>query len=246
MEIGEIISESFKYPFNNGTEFLKVAVLFLLFVIPAIFSALMLVSNNATVVIVASAVMIICYIIFALIAGGYFLSVIKEGINRSGLIPEYDLAKNIVDSIKVWVLGFIFSLIPAIILVILAVFVVGVGQLSQTALGVGVILLILVALILEIIFCIFLTISILRLAHYDSLSEALSFSAIREDLSAIGIGKFILVYIIFTVIAFAIFFIGALITLIPIVGIIIFMMLILPYVYLAVAYGFGLMYSDIV
>jgi hypothetical protein len=123
---------------------------------------------------------------------------------------------------------------------------VGIGSLGNTALGAGVILLIIVALILEIIFGIFLTIAILRLANYDSLSEALSFSAIKEDLSAISLSKFILVYIIFAIIVFAILFIGVFLLLIPILGIIIYMMIIIPYVYLASAYGFGLMYSDVV
>ncbi|MBR6023913.1 MAG: DUF4013 domain-containing protein [Methanobrevibacter sp.] len=246
MEIGEIISESFKYPLNNSTEFLKVAALFVLLVIPAIFSAFMLMSNDSSLAIVSSIILMICYLIFGLIAGGYFLSVMKEGIERSGLIPEYDFAKNIVDSIKVWVLGFIFSLIPMIIIFILAFLVVGIGGSNQNALGAGMVILVIVALILEIIFCIFLTIAILRLAHYDSLSEALSVSALREDLSAIGIGNFILVYIILGLIAGVILFVGVFIMLIPIIGSIIFLMLIIPYVYLALSYGFGLMYSEIV
>ena len=246
MEIGEIISESFRYPFNNSSDFLRVAALFVLFVIPAIFSTITLFSNNASLIVVSTVIMIICYLIFALIAGGYFLSVIKEGINQSGLIPEYDFAKNIVDSIKVWVLGFIFSLIPSIIIFFLAFVVVGISSLGNAALGAGVIMLILVALILEIIFGIFLTISILRLANYDSLSEALSFSAIREDLNAISISKFILLYIIFAIIVFVILFIGVFMLLIPIVGAIIFTMIIVPYIYLATAYGFGLLYSDVV
>lgn len=246
MEIGEIISESFRYPFNDTSDFFKVAALFLLFVIPAIFSTVTVFSSNASLIVVSTVIMIVCYLIFALVAGGYFLSVMKEGINQSGLIPEYDFAKNIVDSIKVWVLGFIFSLIPAIIIGILAFVVVGIGSLGNAALGAGVILLIIVALILEIIFGIFLTIAILRLANYDSLSEALSFSAIKEDLSVISISKFILVYIIFAIIVFAILFIGAFLLLIPILGVIIYMMIIIPYVYLASAYGFGLMYSEVV
>lgn len=245
MEIGDIVSESFKYPLNNGTEFLKVAVLFLLLVIPTLFSALALVSNSNSLVMVSSILMIVCYIIFALIAGGYFVSVMKEGINCSGLIPEYDLAKNIVDSIKVWVLSFIFSLIPMIIIFILAFLVVGIGGSNQNALGAGMVILVIIALILEIILCIFLTIAILRLANTDSLSEALSFSAIREDLSAIGIGNFILVFIVLSLIGAAIVFIGAFLSLIPIVGIIIYLLFIVPYVYLSMSYGFGLMYSEV-
>ena len=239
MEIGEIISESFKYPLNNGSDFLKVAALFVLLVIPAIFSTVMLMSKNSSLVAVSSVIMIICYLIFALIFGGYFLSVMKEGINRSGLIPEFDLAKNIVDSVKAWILGFIFSFIPGIIIAILAFLVVGIGSSSQSALGAGFIILMIVALILEIIFCIFLTIAYLRLAHYDSLSEALSISAIREDLSAIGIGNFILIFIILSVIAAVILGVTLLISFIPIIGVIIYMMIIMPFVYLAVAYGFG-------
>ena len=140
MEISDIISSSFKYPFNNGSDFLKVSALFLLLVIPAIFSVLMVLSKSSSLMIVSTIIMFICYIIFALIGGGYFLSVIKEGIDQSGLIPEYDFAKNIVDSIKVWVLGVIFSLIPGIIIFILAFAVVGIGSSNNTALGAQVLL----------------------------------------------------------------------------------------------------------
>ena len=244
MEIGDIISKSFKYPLNNGTQFMKVAVLYLLLIVPVFFSVLMIIFANSSAILVSAIITIICYLIFALIMGGYFLSVMKEGISSSNLMPEYDFAKNIVDSIKVWVLGLLFSLIPGIIIGILLLIVTKFAS-SETVFG-GIICIALIALILEIIFCMFLSISLLRLANYDSLSEALNFSAIKEDLRAIGIGNLIVLLVVLGIISGAILFITGFLIFIPIVGTIIYIMFIVPYTYLAVCYGLGLMYSEIV
>ena len=244
MEIGDIISKSFKYPLNNGTQFMKVAVLYLLLIVPVFFSVLMIIFANSSAILVSAIITIICYLIFALIMGGYFLSVMKEGISSSNLMPEYDFAKNIVDSIKVWVLGLLFSLIPGIIIGILLLIVTKFAS-SETVFG-GIICIALIALILEIIFCMFLSISLLRLANYDSLSEALNFSAIKEDLRAIGIGNLIVLLVVLGIISGAILFITRFLIFIPIVGTIIYIMFIVPYTYLAVCYGLGLMYSEIV
>lgn len=244
MEIGDIISKSFKYPLNNGTQFMKVAVLYLLLIVPVFFSVLMIIFANSSAILVSAIITIICYLIFALIMGGYFLSVMKEGISSSNLMPEYDFAKNIVDSIKVWVLGLLFSLIPGIIIGILLLIVTKFAS-SETVFG-GIICIAFIALILEIIFCMFLSISLLRLANYDSLSEALNFSAIKEDLRAIGIGNLIVLLVVLGIISGAILFITGFLIFIPIVGTIIYIMFIVPYTYLAVCYGLGLMYSEIV
>ena len=244
MEIGDIISKSFKYPLNNGTQFMKVAVLYLLLIVPVFFSVLMIIFANSSAILVSAIITIICYLIFTLIIGGYFLSVMKEGISSSNLMPEYDFAKNIVDSIKVWVLGLLFSLIPGIIIGILLLIVTKFAS-SETVFG-GIICIAFIALILEIIFCMFLSISLLRLANYDSLSEALNFSAIKEDLRAIGIGNLIVLLVVLGIISGAILFITGFLIFIPIVGTIIYIMFIVPYTYLAVCYGLGLMYSEIV
>ena len=244
MEIGDIISKSFKYPLNNGTQFMKVAVLYLLLIVPVFFSVLMIIFANSSAILVSAFITIICYLIFSLIMGGYFLSVMKEGISSSNLMPEYDFAKNIVDSIKVWVLGLLFSLIPGIIIGILLLIVTKFAS-SETVFG-GIICIAFIALILEIIFCMFLSISLLRLANYDSLSEALNFSAIKEDLRAIGIGNLIVLLVVLGIISGAILFITGFLIFIPIVGTIIYIMFIVPYTYLAVCYGLGLMYSEIV
>ena len=72
MEIGEIISESFRYPFNNSSDFFRVAALFMLFVIPAIFSTITLFSNNALLIVVSSVIIVVCYLILVLIARRLF------------------------------------------------------------------------------------------------------------------------------------------------------------------------------
>ena len=156
-----------------------------------------------------------------------------------------EIGNNIVNSIKLWVLSFVYGIIPAIIIFIVAFLVMPSAPTNMNALNGSMSIIFIVALILSIIFGLFLFVGILRFANTGSLSEGLSISAVIEDIKAIGIGKLIITYIILAIIAAVILVIGVFIMIIPIVGQIIFFLLILPFTSLALQYGFGLLYSDI-
>ena len=249
MEIGEIISNSFKYPLSDANSFLRYAALFLLLVVPSLIMTIGALAKNTAVTGVGFILMLACYVIFVLILEGYLLSVMKEGISQSALIPPYQIGKNIVDTFKTWVLSFVYSIVPVVIITIL--FFVLFGSLqsatpqNMNAISANMAIIGIVALILYVIFGILLSIGTLRLANTDSLSEGLNFSAVIEDLKGIGIGKFIVTDIVMGIIGGAILGFGALLILIPLVGFIIYVFFLVPFVSLAIAYGLGLLYSEV-
>lgn len=256
MEIGEIISKSFNYPLNNIDEFLKVAMLSLLLIIPLVIMEIIFgffFNQGAAGIFFILA--IVCAFIFSLIFDGYLVSVIKEGINCSDAIPAFDIGKNVIDSIKLYVLQFIYSIVPAIIVFILMMLL-GVSTSSlknpSAILGLGTVALIIIVIIC-LIFTLLLLIATLRFAKYDSLSEALSFSAVFDDLKQIGIVKVFVVYIVLNILMTVIIglagliFLGLLFVGIIglIVGTILALFLVIPYVSLVYSYAIGLLYSDI-
>lgn len=258
MEIGEIISESFRYPFSEPNAFMKVALFSLLLAVPVFIMILGILSfsgsNNSSqagmVVLVLYGIYLICALIYSLIMGGYNLSVMKEGINHSGALPAFDLAKNIVDSIKLWILSIIYSIVPIIVVTALF-FVVIAGAANSSSndpssmFAGGFLIVALVAIILGIIFGILLLVATLRFANTDSLSEGLKFSAVFDDIKQIGIGKILILVILLGIIIGVIALLSALISLIPIIGFLVILFFISPFIQLFLSYAYGLLYSDI-
>jgi hypothetical protein len=253
MEIVEIFSKAITYPLKK--DFLKIILLFLLIVIPLTAMILLPLPYHGFIpktirpmFYLAEIILIIGIIIVSLIFEGYAVSVMREGITQSDIIPSFEIKRNIVDTLKVWILSFIFSIIPSIIITILMFIVMGVGGSSRTIFTGGFIIAVFIGVIIGVIFAIFLQVAILRLAEYGSLSEALSISELIEDINQIGIGKLICISLGLFIISGIILCIGIFLIIIPIIGYIGFIVLpliIIPYIALFTSYGFGLMYSDV-
>lgn len=186
MEIGEIISDSLRYPINN----IKALIIY---VILGIVSCLVLAltgvgvgagaaANSAAAIGIVGIVGIIIFLIIYLLILGYELDIIKIGIERRDDAPEIDIARQITNGIKWYITCFIYMLIPTVIMIILS-------YLNQTlGLIVGIILFIIAAFALLMAQC--------RLAHTDSLGEALNIPEAVKDISEVGIIKIIAVFLI--------------------------------------------------
>ncbi|WP_407415488.1 DUF4013 domain-containing protein [Methanobrevibacter sp.] len=248
MEIGDIVSQALKYPLSDTTAFFKVAAMYLLLLVPILLITLGVFAESSGAAAVGIILLAVCNIIFILIMNGFHISVLKEGIDESESIPPFEIGKNIVNTFKSIVLSFVYGIIPGIIITIMFV-VLGISVSpngsSSGILGAGIFIVFIVSIILYIIFGLLLLVGMLRLANTDSLSEGLNFSAVIEDLKGIGVGKIIVTWIIFGVIATVIVVVGLFLSIIPIIGPIILLIFILPYVFLAVPYGCGLLYSEI-
>lgn len=253
MSIGEIISESFRYPLGDKENFKYPAILFLLVGLGVAGMVTLIEfatwfgggssSDFGAILGIFAILALFLYFIFGLIVPGYLVSVTREGIDQTGLIPPIEIGANIVNSIKLAILGFIYMIIPSIFAIIFGVILGSVAG-SDAAAALAIIGL-LVLLIIYMIFAFLLVVAEMRFAKYDSLSEALAFGEVFEDLKDIGILKLIVVCIIMGILVEIIAGIGFIVALIPVIGGLIYGCLILPFCALAYSYSMGLLYSDI-
>ena len=266
MEFGEIFRDALKYPISDYKALLIVGVFILLSAL--VFVLAQFGVDNSTFTLVWS----IITILISFLLSGYALSVLKNGIELDDEIPVFDWVKNFVDGIKLFVVSFVYMLIPTIICGIIG-FVSIMPALSEMfsseklarigpnadvtvifstvpssvwdSLFAGIAITAIIALILFIIFGLFQTIAQCRLAKYDSLGEAFSFGEIFSDMKEIGILRLIAFLIVLWLIACVIGLIGALITAIPYVGIIITALVVYPFILLYSNRALGLLYSDV-
>ncbi|KAF5089251.1 DUF4013 domain-containing protein [Methanobacterium aggregans] len=215
MDVGNVMTDSIKYPSSNWKKVLILGVMILFsFLIIPLFVAL-----------------------------GYFLRVLKASLAGLEDLPEFDeWVDMIVDGIKVFLVGIVYSL-PAI--VILAVSMIAIwGSLSSitamqsagmsptTALGmftgigfVGMIVAMLYLLIITPV----LYVAIANMAYNEELGAAFRFSEIIGLISQIGWVDLIVWYVVVILIGFVVSFIGGIIGIIPIIGGIIAALTVYPY-----------------
>jgi len=172
---------------------------------------------------------------------GIGISVIKETIKPSNLLPNIELKTNILDGIKSIIISLIYIGVPTIIFFILFGIVgVALGENS----GILILLLMLLYFIAIIIIGILLTIAICRLAETNSISEALNISNIIEIGKKIGFIKIFATLLICNVLLGILSVVGIFISMIPLIGTIIVMYLLYSYTILVTYRAYGLLYQE--
>ena len=200
MEIGEIISDAIVYPFNN----IKSLIIYMIIGIVcgilggASLMGVLLAAQGNNVLAAGGLGFIgtLIIIIGGLLISGYGLDIVKFGIERRDDAPGIDIVRQVLNAIKVFIVGFVYYIIPAII-----------GWLLSTLLGKGILTTIII-LIISIVFAFAQFMAICRLAKYDSLGEALAIGEAIGDVSKVGMLKvlatIIAVFIIALIIAIVI------------------------------------------
>ena len=223
MDIGEIISDSIKYPSSNWGKVLILGVIMI-----------------ASILIVP---------IFLLM--GYLFRIIKATLAGLDELPEFDeIGEMFVDGLKVFVVAIVYAIPVYIIALIIGVLMGGTttaASLSSNpymlwAFVIVYIVYIIVAAIVGLIE----VIAIANMAYYDSdLGAAFRFSEILDHIARIGWGKYIATYIVIAIVAFIGFLIG-LVTLFILIGIILLPLVIAPYIYMFGARAIALLFIEAV
>lgn len=268
MQFGEIFSNSLKYPISDYTKLLIVGVVCVLTSLSAIFVQFGI--YNRTLSLIFGIIALVANILLL----GYGLSVMKHGIEMDDVIPDFDWATNFVDGLKYILVSIVYLLVPTLVTTVVA-FALGSGPLSKiltqdtlaaaasgnstqlnlvlnsipqeawsglfTAIAVSSI----VAIILFVIFGLFLEIGICRLAKYGSIGEAFSFGQIWSDLKEIGILKVLGFIIVVSVICSLIGLVIGFVSIIPFVGVIVATLVLRPFMLLFSNRAMGLLYSEI-
>ncbi|MFB2622796.1 DUF4013 domain-containing protein [Methanothermobacter marburgensis] len=211
MDIGEIVNDAIRYP---SSDWKKVIIL--------------------GVLMIASVVILPIFLVM-----GYGFRALKASIAGFDELPEFDeWGEMFVDGLKVFVVQIAYMIVPLII-----IFAGTFGSLTMVSPDTGVITnptaftglggTVIIGVILAIILGLIETIAIAHMAYNDSeLGAAFRFSEILDVISQIGWLDYIIWYIVVGLIAAVIAFVAGLLNAIPIIGTIIAVLIIYPYIQL--------------
>ena len=256
MDISDIIEDSFKYPLADFKKFLilgipnlVIAIFAVLFIVQGVgLSSVANVSEEALLSSPLFSTFIVTFLLFILVVlicsimmSGIGLSVIRQTIQPSDIMPDIQPVKNFTDGIKGFIVSFIYMIIPVLVYIILL-------SAVMALLGDNGAILVFVLLLLFIIAIIavglLLIVALCRLAETNSISQALSITDIYETAKQIGILKIFGVIVICNVLLSLISLVGTFINLIPIIGTIIVLYILYTYIELVSYRAYGLLYRE--
>jgi hypothetical protein len=225
MDIGEIVSDSIKYPTSDLKKLVILGFLFLIsFLIVPIFFVL-----------------------------GYGFRALKASIAGSDELPEYDeWGEMFVDGLKVFVVEFVYFLIPALIIIIgswasIAALAAAstTGTMTDPTAFIGIISgTVLIGGIVAIILGLIATIALANMAYNDSeLGAAFRFGEIMNIISQIGWVDYIIWYVVIIIISMIIGVISGIVQIIPIIGTLVAILVIVPYAQLFFYRALALLYA---
>ncbi len=219
MDVGEIISNSMKYP---SSDWKKIIILGVILIIP---------------IVDFIAIGYILRIIKSTIAG------------YDDLPEFDDLGELFIDGLKVLIVGIIYNIIPLIVILIgifgSIAAVGGAANITANPLAFAGLLgaTVIIGLILAFIFGIFEIIALANMAFYNELGAAFKFSEIVERISKIGWGKYIIWFIIMIVIWIIVTIITSILSAIPYIGIIIAIIFVYSYFYMFAGRSIALIFA---
>jgi Protein of unknown function (DUF4013) len=234
MDIGEIVNDAIRYP---SSDWKKVIIFGILFILSFLIIPLFLVI-------------------------GYMFRIIKASIAGSDELPDFDeWGEMFIDGLKVFVVQIVY-MIPALIILgisFVSIFAsIGTLNAMQTAGTVASPLAafslfsgaafagIFIAGIYAIIVGLIVYMAIAYMAYYDGeLGAAFRFREILDWIAAIGWVDYIIWYIVVIIIAAVVAFIAGIINLIPILGFIITILVIYPYLVMFVGRALALIFSTV-
>lgn len=256
MEISEIIEDAFKYPLADFKKFLILGIPNLVI---AIFATLFIsqgaglsslgdVSEEALLSSPLFSTFIVTFLLFVLISiicsimmSGIGLSVIRQTIQLSDVMPDIQPVKNFIDGIKSFIVSIVYVIVPVLVYIIIV-------SSAASLLGDNGAVIVFIILILFIIAMIFigilLTVAYSRLAETNSISKAWDVTEVYETAKQIGILKIFGVIVICNVLLGVLSLIGVFINIIPIIGTIIVLYLLYTYTQLVTYRAYGLLYRD--
>ena len=236
MELGEIISDALAYPLKNIKALAIYAILGIILGIVAGSSLLAVLfsasSKNVLATIGSSLLAVIVTLVLGFFITGYQVDITKYGIERREDGPGVDFVRQFMNGIKLFVVNFVYMIIPIIISIV-------VGMIFQNWLTS------IITFIVTIIFALGMMMAQCRLAKTEDFGYALDIGEAIKDVTRVGLLKLLLLIILVFIITFILFFIVAAIMqwnstiggiLMGIIGV---------YVVFFSARATGLLYSDV-
>lgn len=232
MDIGDVVSDSLKYP---STDFKKVVIL----------GVFILIS------------FLIVPIFFAF---GYMFRALKASLAGVEELPDFDeWGLMFVDGVKLFIVQLVYIL-PALIIGVISIISLwsslwSLAYMTQASgstltpdmifgiLGGYALVGLIIAGIYSLVIYPIMAVAIANMAYYDGeLGAAFRFGEIFSTISNIGWVDLIIWYIVMLIIGFVISFVASILTIIPVIGWLILVFLIYPYIYLFYARAISWLY----
>lgn len=254
MSISSIFNNALRFPFGNIEKWLVLGILLILGGLSSI-----LISFGIDLG-VASIITSIIALIAGFIVSGYSLAIVRDTIHGYDQLPSFDIGENFVDGIKVFILGIVYSIIPVIVFFALLI-VTGAAEsfieIINLSIGGAVVpsdlalsfvgsigITFIISLIVLIIFSLFSTIAMCRLANTGRFSQGFAFSEIIDDFKRIGVGSFIVWWIVLVIISVILVLISVFISAIPYIGYVVSILFIYSFIAIFASRATGLIYSN--
>jgi hypothetical protein len=231
MDIGDVVSDSLKYPSSDWSKVVILGVLFL------------------------TSFLIIPF----LLAFGYMFRVVKASLAGLEELPAFDAwGEMLVEGIKVFLVYMIYSL-PAVIIGIFSFISLwsslwSLTYINQTImtpdmlfsiLGGTALIGLIIAGIYSLVIYPIIAIAIGNMAYYNGeFGAAFRFSEILSTISQIGWVDLIIWYVVVLMVGIAIGFVGSILGIIPLLGWIVLIFIVYPYFYLFYARAIAWLYSS--
>ena len=181
---------------------------------------------------------------------GYFLKMIKHSMADFSELPDFDeWMEMFVDGLKVFVVLFIYSLVPLILILLgvwsalLPMFTVpGSGSLFNLLAVEWTGSVALIGVILEMTVSFIIAIALANMAYHDEIGAAFRFKEIISKIQEIGGVDYLIWYVLMLIIAIVAYFISMFLIFPFIIGIIIVPLIIIPYLIMIFARSTALIY----
>ena len=184
MDLNDLIMDSIVYPSKNVKALCIYMLLSLIIGIVTVATGLTNTSKMAGLDVIVAFVGVIVLLALIFLVEGYVLDIVKFGIERRNDAPEIDFVRQATNGVKIFIISFVYMIIPTIILVLSGNNIVG----------------IIISLILFIVFGLLLSMAQCRLAESEEITDALNFKGVYDDIMAIGLTKVVLTIIVIAII----------------------------------------------
>lgn len=254
MNVTDFIKDSFNYSSQDWSKILILGACCIIIVVLmglidfAIIAALSGSQSGILGFILLFIVNLIFSALIIMTLGGYGLGVVRETLaDVAAPVPEFEFGNVLNDGLKVLVLGIIYGIVPIIIMFLLS-FVFGAAA-SITTLDPYAILgsffgIILITGIVTIFFSLLAIIAFAKLAETDDIGSIIEFGEILETISKIGWGNYLVWLIVLWLVSLVVMFIVSFINIIPILGQILYVLIVPGFMVLFGSRAIGLIYNE--
>jgi len=243
MEISDIFKDALKFPASNWKRFFILGIITLtgsLFAVSNVYFR----SNPYTILMILPAYLLI------FLEMGYTLRTIKVSINEEDELPAFNKwIRMFIDGLKVFLISLIYYIIPTLFLIagmILAIdfSAITTGKIHYNFLNPLALIFLSIGSLLYVLLTFFFQIGLANMAYKEKLEAALSFGEIKRIIRDIGWKKYLVVFIILLIISGASSVFGYFLNQMPIYWLIVFSILISPYLALIRSRALGLVYKE--